>query len=116
MAKPLGTKSRVIRAAIAANPDKGNTELAEMLNDSQDRLDDKLMFTAPDVAAQKQAMKKPGAQKVEAAPQTTASETSTPAQPEPAATPASEAAAGNGRKRPGRKPGRKPGPRKATTP
>jgi peptide subunit release factor RF-3 len=41
MAKPLGPKSLLIRQAIIAHPDKGNTELAEMLMDSADRLDDK---------------------------------------------------------------------------
>ena len=43
------------------HPDKGNTALAELLNDSADRMDDKIKVTANDVAAQKQAMKKTGA-------------------------------------------------------
>src|SRR5208337_3326172 len=93
MAKPLGPKSLLIRQAITAHPDKGNTELAELLNDSHDRMDDKIKVTAQDVASQRQAMKKPGAAK---APATTAA-------PAPAAKPA-----GNGRRKPGRKPGRKP--------
>ncbi len=102
MAKPLGPKSLLIRQAITAHPDKGNTELAELLNDSHDRMDDKIKVTAQDVAAQKQAMKKPGAT---ATPAATASA-------EPATKPA-----GNGRRKPGRKPGRKPaaaGPAAAT--
>ncbi len=91
MAKPLGPKSMLIRQAITTHPGKGNTELAEMLNDAPERMDDKFKFTAQDVAAQRQAMKKPGAQMA-------------------AATPAAPAAkpAGNGRRKPGRKPGRKP--------
>jgi hypothetical protein len=97
MAKPLGPKSILIRKAITENPGKGNTELAEMLNDAEERMDDKIKVTAQDVAAQRQAMKKPGAQKAPAA-----------------ATPA-----GNGRRKPGRKPGRKPAaaaPRPASAP
>ncbi len=87
MAKPLGPKSLLIRQAITAHPDKGNTAIAEMLNDADARMDDKIKVTAQDVAAQKQAMKKAGA-------------TATPA-PAPAA-PAAKPA----RKKPGRKPGR----------
>src|SRR4051812_28057877 len=89
MAKPLGSKSRLIRQAIGTNPDKGNTELAEMLNDAEERMDDKLKVTAQDVAAQRQAMKKPGAMTVPAA-------ATEPAAPAPKS--------GNGRKKPGRKP------------
>jgi hypothetical protein len=66
MAKPLGDKSRIIRAAITGNPDKGNKALAALLNDSQDRKNDNLTFAPEDVAKQKQAMKKPGALKVSA--------------------------------------------------
>ena len=58
MAKPLGAKALLIREAIEKHPDKGNTAIAELLNDSNDRMDDKLKFTANDVAAQKQAIKK----------------------------------------------------------
>ena len=89
MAKPLGPKSLLIRQAITAHTDKGNTAIAELLNDSHDRMDDKIKVTAQDVAAQRQAMKKPGA---------------TAAPPAPAAA----KPAGNGRRKPGRKPGRKP--------
>jgi hypothetical protein len=92
MAKPLGAKSWVIRAAIAANPDKENKQLAEALNDSQDRLDDKLTFTAQDVAGQRQAMKKPGALKVDG----TASSAAAPGKP------------AKKKKKRGRKPGRRP--------
>ena len=60
MAKPLGAKSLLIREAINKHPDKGNTAIAELLNDSADRMDDKLKITANDVAAQKQALKKAG--------------------------------------------------------
>jgi hypothetical protein len=60
MAKKLGPKSILIREAITANPDKGNTELAAMLNDSYDRMDDKIKVTANDIAQQKQAMKTAG--------------------------------------------------------
>jgi hypothetical protein len=91
MAKPLGPKSILIRNAIQANPAKGNTEIATMLMDAEERMDDKIKVTAQDVATQRQAMKKAGATQVPAA----------------AAQPA-EKAAGNGRRKPGRKPGRKP--------
>src|SRR5262249_12836303 len=80
MAKPLGPKSLLIRQAITAHPSKGNTELAEMLNDAEERMDDKIKVTAQDVATQRQAMKKAGA--------------TTPAAAKPA------------RKKPGRKPTR----------
>ncbi len=91
MAKPLGQKSLVIRQAITAHPDKGNTAIAEMLNDADERMDDKIKVTAQDVAAQKQAMKKAGA-----------TATPAPAPAEPATKPA--------RKKPGRKPGRPAAP------
>lgn len=61
MAKPLGPKSRLIRQAISANPQKGNTELAEMLSAAKERKEDKITVTAQDVAQQRQAMKKAGA-------------------------------------------------------
>ena len=85
MAKPLGPKSLLIRKAIQDHPDKGNTALAEMLNDSNDRMDDKIKVTANDVAAQKQAMKK--------------------GSPTPAADTPAAAAEKPERKKPGRKPG-----------
>ena len=96
MAKPLGQKSILIRTAIQANPRKGNTELAEMLNDADERMDDKIKVTAQDVATQRQAMKKPGAQTAPAA-----------ASMQPAATASKPVE--NGRRKPGRKPGNKPG-------
>jgi hypothetical protein len=58
VAKPRADKSEVIREAIAANPRTGNDALAELLNDSTDRLDDRLVFTAADVAAARKAGKK----------------------------------------------------------
>ena len=95
MAKPLGPKSLLIRQAITAHPDKGNTDLAKMLSSAPERKANKIKVSAQDVAAQRQAMKKPGA-------------TATlPPAPAPAAEPAPKAA-GNGRQKPGRKPGRKP--------
>src|SRR5262245_26958969 len=87
MAKPLGPKSRLIRDAITEHPKKTPKEIAELHNDAEERMDDKIKVTPNDVSQQKQAMKKPGAQKAPAA----------------AAKPA-----GNGRRKPGRKPGRKP--------
>jgi hypothetical protein len=60
MAQSLGPKSILIREAILAHPDKGNTALAAFLNDADDRKKDKFKVTAQDVAAQKQAMKKSG--------------------------------------------------------
>lgn len=61
MAKPLGPKTILIREAIAAHPDKGNTDLAEMINSSDARKEDKIKVTAQEVASQKQAMKKSAA-------------------------------------------------------
>jgi hypothetical protein len=103
MAKPLGPKSLLIRNAIQANSGKGNTELAKMLNDAAERKTDKIKVTAQDVAAQRQAMKKPGAAKVAAAATKPAAPASKPA--------------GNGRKKPGRKQGKKPAaaPRQAAS-
>ncbi len=60
MAKPLGPKSLLIRDAIKAHPKKGNKEIAELINDSHDRMDDKIKVTPQDIAQQKQAMKKAG--------------------------------------------------------
>jgi hypothetical protein len=94
MAKPLGPKSLLIRNAIKANRGKGNTELAKMLNDADERKADKIKVTAQDVAAQRQAMKKPGAAKVAAAATKSAATATKPA--------------GNGRRKPGRTPGKKP--------
>ena len=99
MAKPISAKSLLIRQAVTAHPDKTPKEIAELLNDSHDRMDDKLKFTPNDISQQKQAMKKPGA---------TVAPAAAPAATKPA----------NGRKKPGRKPGRKPAvaaPRPAVT-
>ncbi|HYT94323.1 MAG TPA: hypothetical protein VEL76_36750 [Gemmataceae bacterium] len=96
MAKPLGPKSVLIRDAIKANPDKGNTAIAELLNDAEERMDDKIKVTATDVATQRQALKKAG----EAAPVAAAAKKPagkkkggrprrTAAQPQAAATPQS---------------------------
>jgi hypothetical protein len=102
MAKPLSPRSTVIRDAIAANPDLGNTDLAALINGSAARKQDKITVTATDVNNQKQALK--------AMAQTAAKKSPTP---EPA--PAAPAAAtkpqltrdGTPRKKPGRKPGYK---------
>jgi hypothetical protein len=61
MAKPLGPKSLLIRSAISAHPDTGNTALAEMINSSPARKEDKIKVSANDIAQQRQAMKKAGA-------------------------------------------------------
>jgi len=58
MAKPLGAKALLIREAIKAHPKKGNKEIAELLNDAPERMDDKISVKPGDVAQQKQAMKK----------------------------------------------------------
>jgi hypothetical protein len=70
MAKPLSPKSALIREAIAANRKLGNTDLADLINSSDSRKEDKIKVTATDVANQKQALKelngkakKPKAQK-----------------------------------------------------
>jgi hypothetical protein len=87
MAKPLGPKSILIRKAITAHPGKTPKEIADLLNEADERMGDKFKVTPNDVSQQKQAMKKPGAQKAPAA---------------------ARKPAGNGRRKPGRKPGRKP--------
>ena len=61
MAKPLGPKSRLIREAIKAHSNMGNTELAELINASDARKEDRLEVTANDIAQQKTALKKTGA-------------------------------------------------------
>jgi len=60
MAKPLGPKSLLIRDAIKAHPKMGNTELAELINSSDARQEDKIKVKPGDIAQQKQAMKKAG--------------------------------------------------------
>jgi hypothetical protein len=67
MAKPLGPKTLLIRDAITDHPDMGNKALAEMINGSAARKQDKIEVSANDIAQQKQAMKKAGAAPVEVA-------------------------------------------------
>src|SRR4051794_39768666 len=57
MAKPLSPKSKLIREALKANPKLGNTELAELINSSDARKEDKIKVTSTDVGNQKQALK-----------------------------------------------------------
>src|SRR5262249_36855358 len=58
MAKPLGPKSSLIRDAIKAHPKVGNTELANMINSSPARKEDRIRVEPNDIAKQRQAMKK----------------------------------------------------------
>jgi hypothetical protein len=60
MAKPLGRKSQLIRDAIKAHPAMGNTELADLINNSDARREDKIKVKTGDIAKQKQALKKAG--------------------------------------------------------
>jgi hypothetical protein len=62
MAKPLGPKTRLIREAITANPGVQNKALAELINGSDARQQDKLKVTPFEVAEQRTRMKKAGAQ------------------------------------------------------
>ena len=90
MAKPLGSKSLLIRQAITAHPDKGNTAIADAnqrLARPHGRQDQG--HGRRTSRQQKQAMKKAGP-------------------PPPAPAPA-EPAAKPARKKPGRKPGRTDG-------
>jgi hypothetical protein len=96
MAKPPGAKTLVIRDAIKAHPDKSNKELAELINSSDARKEDKINVTPADVNQQKQALKK----------------LAVPANGEPAA--ASETSASQPEAAPKKRGGRKPG-RKAAT-
>jgi hypothetical protein len=92
MAKQLSEKSKVIREAITANPDLGNTDLAALINSADARKADKVKVTATDVSNQKQALKAMGGKKAAA----------------PVATPAPNLTRnGAPRKKPGRKPGHK---------
>jgi hypothetical protein len=102
MAKPIGPKTALIRDAIKANPDKGNTELANLINSSDARKLDKITVTANDIAQQKQALKNLG--KGNAAPASAKGKRAKAAQ--------QAAPSSNGAKKQKRKPGRKP---KATT-
>jgi hypothetical protein len=61
MAKPLGPKSKLIRDAIRAHPNMGNTELAELINGSDARQEDKIHVKVVEVAKQRQVLKKAGA-------------------------------------------------------
>jgi hypothetical protein len=56
MAKPIGTKTRVIREGIRANPDMGNTELARLLSGQNEAAG--IDIRPSDIAAQRQALKK----------------------------------------------------------
>jgi hypothetical protein len=56
MAKALSEKSRLIREAIAAHPNTGNTELAEKLGQKHTSIE----FKPGDVANQRTALKKLG--------------------------------------------------------
>ncbi len=53
-------KSQVIRDAIAENPGLSTAELVELLNDSTDRMDDKLVFTEADVASVRKSLRRRG--------------------------------------------------------
>jgi hypothetical protein len=60
MAKPLGPKSSLIRDAINAHPDKAPKELAEMINASPARKEDRIKVKRAEISQQKQLMKKAG--------------------------------------------------------
>jgi hypothetical protein len=60
MAKPLGPKSSLIRDAINAHPDKAPKELAEMINASPARKEDRIKVTPAEISQQKQLMRKAG--------------------------------------------------------
>jgi hypothetical protein len=98
MAKPIGPKTALIRDAIKANPDKGNTELANLINASEERKLDKLSVTANDIAQQKLALK--NLAKGNGAPASAKGKRAKAAQ--------QAAPSSNGAKKQKRKPGRKP--------
>jgi hypothetical protein len=56
----LAVSTLLIREAIKSDSDKGNTGLAELINGSDARKEDKIKVTANDVAQQRQAIKKAG--------------------------------------------------------
>src|SRR4051812_44175387 len=58
MAKPLSPKSKLIREALGAHPNLGNAKLADLLNASDARKEDKITFRASDVSQQRQVLKK----------------------------------------------------------
>jgi hypothetical protein len=99
MAKQPSAKSSLIREAIAANPDLGNTDLAALINGADARKQDKITVTATDVNNQKQALK---AMAETAAKTSAASKPAAPAAAKPQLT-----RNGTPRKKPGRKPGYK---------
>jgi hypothetical protein len=68
MAKQLSLKTRVIREAISANPDKGPKAVAALVNKAEERERDGIHVTPTEVAHQKLALQKPGAAQVEAPP------------------------------------------------
>lgn len=96
MAKPLGPKSLLIRDAIKAHPHMGNTELAELINSSDARKEDRIEVKANDIAQQKQAMKKAG----ESAPADTGKGGGTKRGRKPAASAATASTAPNPAKKP----------------
>jgi hypothetical protein len=57
MAKPLSPKSALIRDAITAHPNKKPKDLADLINSSDARKQDKINVTPGDVSLQKQALK-----------------------------------------------------------
>ena len=79
---------------LARYPDKGNTELAELFDDSTDPLNDKIEIKAQDLAQRRQALKKASAAKTTAA---------APTETEAYAV-SGRGASDHGRKRAGRKP------------
>src|SRR3954447_22763845 len=87
MAKSFGAKTLLIRDALQAHPDKGPKEIADLINASDARKQDRIEIKPIDVSQQKLALKK--AAQVE------------PVAPE-------SAAVKPARKKPGRKPGKKP--------
>src|SRR4051794_32194411 len=99
MAKQLSAKSIVIRDAIAANPDLGNTDVAALINGADARKQDKIKGTATHASNQKQAWK---AMAETAAKTSAASKPAAPAAAKPQLT-----RDGTPRKKPGRKPGYK---------
>lgn len=67
MAKPLGTKSRLIREAIQAAPHMSNGDIAALVSGSAEALREKFAVTPQDVSNQKVALRdlegKPGKKK-----------------------------------------------------
>jgi hypothetical protein len=61
MAKQLSLKTRVIREAISANPDKGPKAVAALVNKAEERERDGIHVTPTEVAHQQLALQKEGA-------------------------------------------------------